>query len=646
MTVMGRSRWWSFRVKTIVGIALIELLLLGLLIWSSLRFLSDARVEALAERAADTAEQFAILAQDAVLSEDLASLDTFADGVIEDLDLVYLRVIGYRDPLIERGDPLVLERPFVADAPERVPEDGVFDAGADVVVGDMVFGRVEVGIDAAEGSALIHTAREWLLTIALAEVVLVALFSFLLGTYLTRALEHLRDAADAITSGQVGVQVPVEGEDEVAATTRAFNRMSERLKASYDALEQARQAAEQAAAEAKAASNEAQRANAAKSRFLAHMSHELRTPLNAVIGILQLSEDWTLPDEQHEQLRIAKQAGHSLLELINNVLDLSKIEAGELRLDEVPTQLRALLESAADIVRPLIQVKGVQLVLELGEQLPTTVSVDGVRLRQVLINLMGNAGKFTDSGEVRLRVSSLCPGQGCQRFRFEVSDTGVGIDPARQKTLFQEFSQIASTDGAQRGGTGLGLSISQRIVNLMGGEIRIDSRLGEGSRFWFEVTLQTVTGALPGSAGASSPAREAPACTISEHQSRAILPVLLVDDVPTNRLIAGAMLKKAGYQVQTASNGAEAIEAICGGPVGCVLMDVDMPVLNGIDATKRIRALSEPISRVPIIAMTAHAFAEERQRCQEAGMDAFVTKPLPRDQLLAVVAEWHGKLKV
>jgi len=417
---------------------------------------------------------------------------------------------------------------------------------------------------------------------------------------------------------------------------------------SHDALEQARRASEQAAVEAEAASAEAQRANAAKSRFLAHMSHELRTPLNAVIGILQLSEDWTLPEEQHEQLRIAKQAGHSLLELINNVLDVSKIEAGELRLDESATLFSALLESAADTIRPLARIKGIQLVVDLGEQLPIAVNVDAVRLRQVLINLMGNATKFTDAGEVRLRVSSLCPGQSCQRVRFEVIDTGVGIDPARQKTLFEEFSQVATSDGGRPGGTGLGLSIAQRIVNLMGGEIRIDSRLGVGSRFWFEITLVTVPEQESEALAAAQRVgeRRAPACAIGKNLGHELLPVLLVDDVPTNCLIASSMLKKAGYQVQTAANGAEAIEAICSGPVGSVLMDMDMPVLNGVDATKRIRALSEPISRVPIIAMTAHAFEEERQRCEAAGMDAFVTKPVARDQLLAVVAEWHGRLRV
>lgn len=650
MSIRRRRQGLSFRAKTILGIALIELILLGLLIWSSQRFLSKAQLEALAERATSTAEQFAILAQDAVLSEDLAALHSFADGVMQDLDLTYLRVIGYRQVLLERGDSEALAQPFKPDSASatRSPPDGVFDASADVAAGGMSFGRIEVGVAAAKGGAIIQAARERLLIIAVAEIVLVALFSFLLGTYLTRALERLRQAADSMAEGGAGVQVPVSGDDEIAATTRAFNRMSERLKSSLDALEQARTEAERAAASSEQASADAQRANAAKSRFLAHMSHELRTPLNAVIGILQLSEDWTLPEAQHEQLRVAKQAGQSLLELINNVLDLSKIEAGELSLHQAPTQFQPLLREAADIVRPLAHVKGIDLVLELADGLPAAASLDAVRFRQVLINLMGNAVKFTDAGEVRLRVSRLCSGDGCHRLRFEVIDTGVGIDPARQASLFNEFSQLSEQDGGRRGGTGLGLAISQRIITLMGGEIRIDSRPGAGSRFWFELSLQTLPDIElgPDAALQPLPSQGPKACAISKDMSREMLPVLLVDDVQTNRLIATAMLTKAGYKVEAASNGAEALEAVCRGPVGSILMDMEMPILNGVETTRRIRALGEPICRVPIIAMTAHAFQDERDRCREAGMDGFISKPIARDELTELLARWHGRLRI
>jgi CheY-like chemotaxis protein len=256
-----------------------------------------------------------------------------------------------------------------------------------------------------------------------------------------------------------------------------------------------------------------------------------------------------------------------------------------------------------------------------------------VRLRQVLVNLAGNAVKFTDSGQVRLSVETHCPGESCQRVRFEVCDTGIGIPEDRQATLFDEFSQIAEDGGRQRGGTGLGLSISQRIVNLMGGRIQVESSADNGSRFWFEIVLNADTQQV---------AVAAPACRAPANVDASALPVLLVDDVATNTLVAKAMLNKAGYNVQTATNGVEALEAVCNGPLGCILMDLEMPVMGGLDATRRIRALGGPSARVPIIAMTAHAMTEEKDRCLAAGMDDFVTKPFARAQLLETLAHWHG----
>ena len=454
-----RKPWHlSFRAKTVIGIALIELLLLGLLVWSSLDFLSRAQLQALAARAQDAATHFAALAQDAVLSEDLASLETFADEVMANEDMAFLRVIGYGNPLVARGgatDGLT----FTADEPGVAPADGVFDAAAPVLVDGVEFGRIEVGLHAGSGNRILAAARGRLLGIAGAEILLVALFSLLLGTYLTRALERLRDAAETISEGGHGVTVPVRGNDEIAVTVHAFNRMSEQLESSYAALERARTAAEEAAAAAVAASAEAHRANAANSRCLAHMSHELRTPLTAVLGSLQLAHDWQLPEDHRRQLAIAEQAGRGLLELINDVLDLSKVEAGELTLTELPVAVADVTRSAADIVRTMADAKDIDVALDIDERLPALARLDPVRLRQVLVNLMGNAVKFTDSGQVRVEVATRCPGETCQRLYFGVSDTGIGIAEDRQTALFDEFSQIADDVGRQRGGTGLGLAI-------------------------------------------------------------------------------------------------------------------------------------------------------------------------------------------
>jgi signal transduction histidine kinase/CheY-like chemotaxis protein len=615
----------------VLGIALIELVLLAVLVGLSLDYLASTKAQALTERAHSTADLFATLAKDAVLADDLASLETFAEAVMRNPDVAYLRVTGNGRLLVARG-----EGAAAAGA------DGVLHAHAEIREAGAGFGRIEIGLSTAGQVQLVGQARGRLLGIALLEIGLVALFSLLLGSYLTRSLRALKRAAQEIAAtgiadGGLDHRVPVEGGDELAETARAFNRMAERLKASYEALDQARQAAEAAAAQARAASAAAEAANAAKSRFLAHMSHELRTPLNAVLGSLDLTRDWTLLPDQRDQLAMADEAGQALLQLINNVLDLSRIEAGELTLHPEPTALGEVAARAVAVVRPLARAKGLDLQIDLGAELPDAVLLDPLRLRQVLINLVGNAVKFTDSGQVRLRVEALSPDAACRRLRFSVEDTGIGIPKDRQARLFDEFSQVQDQAAYRQGGAGLGLAISQRIVHLLGGRIAIESEPGRGSRFSFELEVQAAAPALaPVAATQVRPTR------LPGAAARRDLPVLLVDDVKTNRLVAAAALAKAGYAVRNAANGLEALEAVRREPIGSVLMDVSMPIMCGLEASRRIRALAGSVGGVPIIALTAHALKEEEERCRAAGMDDFITKPFAREHLLSVVEFWHG----
>ena len=631
----------SLRFKTVLGIALIEIVLLAVLVWLSLDYLASTKADAIAERARSTVDLFAILARDAVLSDDLASLETFADAVMRNPDVAYLRVSGHGRRLVTRGEAAVADA--AADGSQGVAvAGGVLHARAEIREAGTGFGLIEIGLSTAAQVQLVDQARRRLLGIALLEIALVALFSLLLGSYLTRSLCTLKRAAQelaatGVAAGGLSHRIPVEGRDELADTARAFNQMAERLQRSYGALEEARAGAERAAAEAQAASAAADAANAAKSRFLAHMSHELRTPLNAVLGTLDMTRDWELSTEQREHLVMANEAGHALLELINNVLDLSKIEAGEMTLRAEPTALAELVERAAATVRPLARAKGLDLRIALAADLPAAVQVDPLRLRQVLINLVGNAVKFTDSGQVSLGVQTRCPGEPCERLRFEVQDTGTGIPKDRQARLFDEFSQIHDGAAKHSGGTGLGLAISQRIVNLLGGQIVIDSAPGQGSRFSFELALPVARQAVVPVA-----ATHAPACRLPAGTARRDLPILLVDDVKTNRMVAAAALTKAGYAVRTAENGVEALAAVCREPLGSVLMDVSMPVMDGLEATHRIRSLTGSVRALPIIAMTAHALTEEEDRCRAAGMDDFITKPFARERLLSVVEFWHG----
>lgn len=628
MKPLAALRGLSFRAKTVLGIALIEAILLALLIGLSLEYLATTKAEAIAERARSTADLFAILAKDAVLSDDLATLETLAEEAMRNPDLASLQVWGQgARRLVERGTPTPGSA-LQAEAPIR-------EAGLD-------FGRIEIGLSTVGQDALVARLRGRLLALAALEIALVALFSLLLGGYLTRSLKELELAAGRISPASLAADgvfqpVPVRGGDELAATARAFNRMAEGLKASYAALDRAREQAEAAAAEARAASLEAERANAAKSRFLAHMSHELRTPLNAIIGTLDLARDWALPAEQQAQLDMADEAGHALLELINTVLDLSKIESGETLLHPEPIDPAALVESAADLVRPLARQKGLDLEVRLGAGLPQAVLADPLRLRQILVNLAGNAVKFTDAGRVTLALDTQCSGEPCQRLRFAVEDTGIGIPAEHLAGLFDEFSQVHEGRRRNTGGTGLGLAISQRLVQRMGGQIRVDSTPGQGSRFAFEAVFETALDAARPAAE-----RRQPSCQVAGPEAPLDLPVLLVDDVLTNRRIAEAVLSKAGYRVLSVASGIEALEAVCAGPVGCVLMDLSMPGMDGLEATRHIRAMRSPTGAVPIIAMTAHALIEEQARCEAAGMDDFVTKPFRRADLLEVVARWHG----
>ncbi|HYN78682.1 MAG TPA: ATP-binding protein [Lamprocystis sp. (in: g-proteobacteria)] len=618
----------SFRIKTVLGIALIEFVLLAVLVGLSLNYLASTKSQAIAERARSTADLFATLAKDAVLADDLASLETFADAVMRNPDVAYLRVTGNGRRLVQRGHDAVGPPPGADLTAAPVAAAGILHARAEIREAGVGFGRIEIGLSTAAQVQLVGQVRERLLGIALLEMGLVALFSLLLGSYLTRSLRALKQAAQEIAAtgmadGGLTHRLPVHGGDELAATARAFNRMADRLKASYAALEEARQAVEAA--------------NAAKSRFLAHMSHELRTPLNAVLGSLDLTRDWVLLPDQREQLAMADDAGHALLELINNVLDLSKIEAGEMTLMAEPTSPAELAARSIAVVRPLARTKGLDLRIELGAELPEAVLLDPLRLRQVLINLVGNAVKFTATGHVALQVLTLCPGEPCQRLRFVVEDTGIGIPPERQGRLFDEFSQVQDAATRHQGGTGLGLAIAHRIVNLCGGQIAIDSELGRGSRFSFELRVPVVVPAV--APGASS---LAPSGLISTPAPRCELPILLVDDVKTNRQVAGAALVKAGYVVRHAANGEEALEVIGREPIGSVLMDVSMPVMDGLEASRRIRALAGSLGTIPIIAMTAHALKDEQERCRAAGMDDFITKPFARAHLLSLVALWHG----
>jgi signal transduction histidine kinase/ActR/RegA family two-component response regulator len=366
-----------------------------------------------------------------------------------------------------------------------------------------------------------------------------------------------------------------------------------------------------------------------KSDFLAMMSHEMRTPLNGIIGMTSLLESKSLEERERECIEVIRRSGETLLAIIDDVLDFSKIEAGRLTLECADfNPARATLD-AIQIVERSAAAKSLTLSAHLDPALPALVSGDVMRLRQVLLNLLSNAIKFTAEGEIVVRVelrsaSSADCSTGYELY-FSVRDNGIGISPEQQSRLFQPFSQAEASTARMFGGTGLGLAISKRLVDLMGGAIGVESRPNEGSRFWFTIAVRASVAAPP------RPVAKAPAAPPATAGFR----LLLVEDNPINQKVACLMLHKLGYQVDVARNGLEALDAVASAHYDLILMDCVMPEMDGFEATRRLRASAGHAAEVPIIAMTANAFADDRKACLAAGMNDFLSKPVRQSELAA-----------
>lgn len=751
----------SFRWKTILGIAIIETILLVILVSSVLFFQNKSHNQEVIHRTQSTAKLFASMTKDSVLATDLATLESFVTDILSNKDIVYAKVIGDNIILAQGGGENFLNKPFVLDRQLDDVDDGIFDVYYPIKEGEHKFGRVELGFSIKRIDQTLNQTKNWAITIAIIEIILVAIFSLVLGTWLTSRLLELRQASELITKNGPGHQVQISGSDEVSSVAQAFNEMSENLGKSYQELENkskaysaiaelasrsealnatiisacldgmitidahgiiieynpaaekifgysreqaihsnmaeliipsefrdahyvglqkylktghgpvlnkrleleglhknghvfpieltisaienndsafftafVRDISEPKLAEEKLkkARQAAEQASEAKSRFLATMSHEIRTPMNALIGTIGLLKDGALDSEQQMFLNTADSAANGLLSLINDILDFSKIEANKLVLDRDIFHLPSLIKEVINIFSSSAEEKQIRLFYDIDAELPEYYCSDPARLRQVLLNLLGNALKFTSKGQISVTIHKVKQENDIYTLCFEVQDSGIGVSPENIDLLFKEFSQLEFKHNRRFEGSGLGLAISKKLVNLFDGEIGVESQIGQGSKFWFTTKLKYEEHVQKQK-------------SLKAKEKKQALKILLAEDSDANIVVAKAILEKAGHRVQVAKNGLLAIKLLENdNSFDLVLMDIMMPEMDGIEATRLIRKMPLPTGKLPIIAMTANAMMSDKELCFEAGMNDYMSKPYVVEQLYEKIERLTGTL--
>lgn len=610
----------TFRTKTILGIAIIEISLLMFLVFSSMSFLSNSNEKLLIQRANSTATMFSHAIKNAVLSRDIATVDALVKDFMNIEGVKYVKVMDQGHVLAQAGDPSLLSRPMQIDKGLSSITDHIFDTRIDISNAGSKYGYIDMGFETSTITMMLDNAKTSIVAIASVEVLLVAIFSFILGTYLSKNLIRLTKAAKTLSKQGPGYQIKSISNDEFGSLATAFNEMSLQLKSSYNDLENARAQAEVACE--------------SKGRFLESMSHEIRTPMNGVLGILSLLRETKLEKAQEKLIDTATESGNFLLSIINDILDFTRMDSNTLLLEHQSFDLHKCINSVVDSFIPAAKYKNLVLHCKVSKEVPPLVKGDINRVKQIMHNLIGNSIKFTQHGSITVVVDSKNTDDKHTQITCSVIDTGIGINEEELSYVFDEFTMVNQTYSRTQGGSGLGLAICRRLCELMDGEIKLVSKSEVGSTFTFKINLE-----IAGSKEQSSKKED-----LDVEQDLSQSKILVAEDNKANQLVIQNMLRNIGIEIDIAENGAQAVDKASQYDYDLIFMDISMPEMDGMQACTKIRCQKNTIrSNVPIVALTAHALTGDKEKFLSAGMTDYLSKPVRLNQVINKLSMYVGK---